>query len=68
MHSSLHQYFDDPERKQETLATLMGVRQATISRWATGRVPAERVLKVSKITGIPPEDLRPDVFTRESPC
>ena len=68
MHSNLQQYFDDPERKQETLAILMGVRQATVSRWVTGRVPAERVLKVSKITGISPEDLRPDVFTRESPC
>jgi len=48
------------------LANLMGVRQPTISRWAKGRVPAERVLKVSELTGIPPEELRPDVF--RSPC
>jgi len=66
MCSILQRYFKGSKTSQEALANLMGVRQPTISRWAKGRVPAERVLKVSKLTGIPPEELRPDVF--RSPC
>ena len=67
MCSSLRQYFESPEKKQETLANLMGVRQPTISRWVNGRVPAEKVLRVSEFTDIPPEQLRPDIY-RVSPC
>lgn len=34
-----------------------------IANWRTrGRVPAERVLDVEKITGISRHDLRPDIF------
>lgn len=36
---------------------------SVIANWRTrGRVPAERVLEVERITGIPREQLRPDIF------
>jgi len=31
-------------------------------RWACGLVPAERVAAVERLTGIPRETLRPDIF------
>lgn len=34
-----------------------------ISQW--DRVPATRVIVVERITGIPREELRPDIFARE---
>lgn len=44
------------------LARLLGVDKATTSRWVTRRVPAERVADVERVTGIPREVLRPDLF------
>jgi len=52
-------------KSQEWLGEQCGVSRVAARKWLKGRVPAERVLKVSEITGIPPEDLRPDVFTRD---
>lgn len=48
----------------ESAAREAGVSLPTWSRWETGRrrVPAERVPDLSKLTGIPMSDLRPDVF------
>jgi len=53
-------------KSQTWLAAEFGIRQSAVAKWIRFRVPAERVLKVSELTGIPPEDLRPDVF--RSPC
>jgi DNA-binding transcriptional regulator YdaS (Cro superfamily) len=47
------------------LAERMGVNKATVTRWSSGRVPAERVLDVARITGIPKEELRPDLYRVE---
>jgi transcriptional regulator with XRE-family HTH domain len=43
---------------------LLGVSGVQWSRYETGkrRVPAESVLALSKLTGIPAHELRPDVF------
>jgi DNA-binding transcriptional regulator YdaS (Cro superfamily) len=42
------------------LADALGVTPGAIAQWK--RVPAERVPQVSRITGIPREKLRPDIF------
>jgi DNA-binding transcriptional regulator YdaS (Cro superfamily) len=42
------------------LARELGVTKSAISQWK--RVPAERLGDVSRITGIPMEILRPDLF------
>ena len=44
------------------LARTLGVNKSTITRWASGRVPAERVLDVERITGVPRHALRPDLY------
>lgn len=38
----------------------LGVRSSAVAVWA--RVPAERVVEVERITGIPREQLRPDLY------
>ena len=44
------------------LAEAVGVDKATVTRWAQRRIPAERVNEVSRVTGLPKENLRPDIF------
>lgn len=47
------------------IARALGVGRAAVCKWSKGRVPAERVLEVSRITGISRHDLRPDLYPRE---
>jgi transcriptional regulator with XRE-family HTH domain len=44
------------------LAKLTGLEKSTITRWDQGRVPAERVLEVEQLTGIPRGEIRPDIY------
>jgi len=39
---------------------MFGVNKTTILRWEAGRVPAERLPEISRLTGIPAHVLRPD--------
>ena len=48
---------------QSALARLLGVTpQAVQKMCATGRVPAERVLEIEKLTGVHRSELRPDLY------
>jgi len=47
---------------QSQLAEKFGVQDAAITKWEKGRVPAERVLAVSDVTGLPPHRIRPDLY------
>jgi len=42
------------------IAEELGISPAAVSAWK--RVPAERVLALSAILGVPKEDLRPDLY------
>lgn len=42
------------------LARELKISRAAVAKWE--RVPAERVVDVERITGIPREVLRPDIF------
>lgn len=45
------------------LAVALGLQQSTVSMWRRrGQIPAERVPKVSAATGIPGQQLRPDLY------
>ena len=44
------------------LARMTSVDKATVTRWAQRRVPAERVREIERLTGIPAEQIRPDIF------
>lgn len=46
----------------EALAAYLGVSRQAIYQWK--RVPAERVLRVERVTGVSRYDLRPDIFGR----
>jgi DNA-binding transcriptional regulator YdaS (Cro superfamily) len=47
------------------LGSVFGIDKSTVMRWENGRVPAERVLEVERITGVSRHDLRPDLYPRE---
>lgn len=51
---------------QAALAELVGVTQQAVSEWCLkGKpIPTVHVLKVEAATGIPKEDLRPDIYPR----
>ena len=42
------------------LARLLGVTSSAVSQWR--RIPIERAAQVERITGIPRQQLRPDIF------
>lgn len=48
-------------------ARILDVSKATASKWKAGvqQIPAEKVARVSDLTGIPRETLRPDIFAKE---
>jgi transcriptional regulator with XRE-family HTH domain len=64
--STLRAYRADHGLTLEHIANLFGVNKTTVLRWEEGQVPAERVLSISKATGIPPEQLRPDIYPAEA--
>lgn len=52
-----------PKIKMSDLAIALNMSRAGVYRWKeNGRIPAERVMEVSDITGIPRESLRPDLY------
>lgn len=56
----LVRYFNAERGRRGKLAEAIGVSPPAISMWT--RVPAERLMDVSRATGIPPEQLRPDLY------
>lgn len=45
------------------LAKIIGINHAAVCRWKV--IPVHRLLDVEQITGIPREELRPDIFERK---
>lgn len=56
----LVKYLKQKRGRQTELARAIGTTPGNICQWK--RVPAERVMEVSAITGIPKEKLRPDLY------
>jgi DNA-binding transcriptional regulator YdaS (Cro superfamily) len=45
------------------LAKQLGISHVAVGKWLhTGRVPAERVLTIERLTGVSRHDLRPDLY------
>ena len=61
--STLQQHLSSRGATAE-LAKAKGISHAAVRQWA-GHCPAERVIEVERITGIPREALRPDLYRRE---
>ena len=49
------------------IARALGIPVATVSAWMhRGRIPAERVIEVERVTGISRHQLRPDLYPKEA--
>jgi DNA-binding transcriptional regulator YdaS (Cro superfamily) len=64
MHSPLTKYRMATQTTLEQLGNILGVNKTTVLRWEKRRIPAERVSEVERVTGIPRQKLRPDIFGR----
>jgi len=55
---------DNQFENQDALASAVGVKQPMISRWLSGKdkIPPLRATQIEKLTGIPREEIRPDIF------
>lgn len=67
MTSALRHHRKTAGLSQEAVASRIGVQKSAICKWERGRVPAERVLDVERVTGISRHDLRPDLYPRDTP-
>lgn len=49
---------------QNALARMIGIPQSSIWKWLhkSKKVPAEKVLLVEELTGVPRSELRPDIY------
>ena len=54
---------------QSALAKLLGVRQSHVRNWLnrpnSKGIPPKYVIQVEKATGIPRQELRPDIFAED---
>ncbi len=51
---------------QKPLASAIGYSQPSVWRWLNGtQIPAEAAIAIEKSTGVPKEEIRPDLFVAE---
>lgn len=66
MESPLILYRKALGKTQAQLATDLGVQPPAVCKWERNRIPAERVIDVERVTGIPRQRLRPDLYPPEA--
>jgi DNA-binding transcriptional regulator YdaS (Cro superfamily) len=67
--TNIHPLRDYRFRERVTLEELgarLGVFKSTVMRWEKRRIPAERVLDIERVTGVPRTQLRPDLYPTET--
>lgn len=62
MSSPLTDYLSEERGRITKLADTLGINRVTLYRWAKSAVPAEKVVEIERVTGIPRRQLRPDLF------
>ena len=60
----IEKYRADTGKTREAAADELGVDATTVWRWETDRIriPVDRLADIERITGIPRQELRPDIF------
>ena len=53
-------YMNSERGRKSRLAEALGISPGAITQW--DRVPAERVIEIERLTGIPRHELRPDLY------
>lgn len=66
MESALVHYRKALGKTQAELAAHFGVQPPALCKWERGRIPAERVPEIARVTGIPRHLLRPDLYPAEA--
>lgn len=61
---ALKKFLKDERGRANMLADQLSISPSAISQW--NRVPAERVLEIEHITGLPRHELRPDLYPAPS--
>lgn len=62
-HAAMNKSFTPPLGMTKTeIAAKCGVNKSTVTRWFAGRIPAERAIDLERVTGIPRQTIRPDLF------
>lgn len=59
---TLKELLEAKNMRLSQLAAALKVDKSLVTRWSQGKVPVERLAEVERVTGIPREDLRPEVF------
>lgn len=62
MTMKLKRYREATNKSVDEMADVFGINRTTLWRWEKGRVPAERVIEIERVTGIGRAELRPDIF------
>lgn len=60
--SEFRKYLDGERGRCSWLASELEVTPSAVTQWADTQVPAERIFRVSELTGLPLEALRPDLI------
>lgn len=58
--------FNEKRGLRIKVARALGITHGAVSQWK--RVPAERVIAVSDLTGVPRHELRPDLYPPTMPA
>lgn len=66
MANALRKYRIEKHLTFEELSACLGVEKTTLWRWEKRHPPAERVIEIERLIGIPRYDLRPDLYPREA--
>jgi DNA-binding transcriptional regulator YdaS (Cro superfamily) len=59
--SPFRKWLEDERGRAVRLSEQLGVTPGAVTQWADKQVPAERMFQIARLTGIPVQDLRPDV-------
>ena len=62
----LLEWFKAETGRRLRLAAHLGITPGAVSQWV--RVPTDQLDKVSEFTGIPKDELRPDIFKGYAPA